>query len=136
MLARVLIANRGEVAIRVVRACVELGVRSIAVHGADDADCLHVAKADSAVALPGHGAAAYLDAGAIVAAARAAGCDAVHHGYGFLSESAELAERCAAAGMAFVGPSPEALRLFGDKTAARALAQRCGVPVAAGTGCP
>ncbi|HLN08323.1 MAG TPA: carboxyl transferase domain-containing protein [Xanthobacteraceae bacterium] len=136
MLARVLIANRGEVAIRVVRACVELGVRSIAVHGADDADCLHVAKADSAVALPGHGAAAYLDAGAIVAAARAAGCDAVHPGYGFLSESAELAERCAAAGMAFVGPSPEALRLFGDKTAARALAQRCGVPVAAGTAGP
>jgi len=136
MLARVLIANRGEVAIRVARACAELGVGSVAVHGADDADCLHVAKADAAVALPGLGAAAYLDGDAIVEAARAAGCDAVHPGYGFLSESAAFAASCAAAGLVFVGPSPEALKLFGDKAAARALAQRCGVPVAAGTAGP
>jgi acetyl/propionyl-CoA carboxylase alpha subunit len=136
MLARVLIANRGEVAIRVSRACAELGVGSVAVHSVDDADCLHVIKADAAVALPGRGVAAYLDAGAIVAAASNAGCDAVHPGYGFLSESAELAERCAAAGLTFVGASPQALKLFGDKAAARALAQRCGVPVAAGTAGP
>ncbi|MGA2129595.1 MAG: biotin carboxylase N-terminal domain-containing protein, partial [Xanthobacteraceae bacterium] len=136
MLARVLIANRGEVAIRIARACAELGVAAVAVYAADDADCLHVAKADAAVALPGRGAAAYLDAGAIAEAALTAGCDAVHPGYGFLSENAAFAESCAAAGLTFVGPSPQVLKLFGDKAAARVLAQRCGVPVAAGTAGP
>ncbi len=136
MFARVLIANRGEVAIRVARACAELGIESVAVHGADDADSLHVARADRAVALPGRGAGAYLDGDAIIRAALATGADAVHPGYGFLSENAAFAESCAAAGLTFVGPSPEALNLFGDKAASRALAERCGVPVAAGTAGP
>ena len=106
------------------------------MHGADDALSLHVAKADRAVALPGSGAAAYLDGDAVIRAALAAGCDAVHPGYGFLSENAAFAESCAAAGLIFVGPSPEALKLFGDKATSRALAERCGVPVAAGTAGP
>src|ERR1700674_3212206 len=136
MFARVLIANRGEVAIRVARACAELGVASVAVYSSDDAASLHVVKADQAVALPGGGAAAYLDAENIIAAAQQAGCDALHPGYGFLSENADFAESCAAAGLIFVGPSPAALRLFGDKAKARALAQQCGVPLAAGAAGP
>src|ERR1700674_835654 len=136
MFARVLIANRGEVAIRVARACAELGVASVAVYSSDDAASLHVVKADQAVALPGGGAAAYLDAENIIAAAQQAGCDALHPGYGFLSENADFAESCAAAGLIFVGPSPAALRLFGDKAKARALAQQCGVPLAAGSAGP
>ena len=94
---------------------------------------LHTRKADAAQALRGAGAAAFLDIDGIVAAARSAGCDALHPGYGFLSENAELARRCAAAGIVFVGPSPEALELFGDKAQARLLAERCGVPVLEGT---
>ncbi len=134
MIRSVLIANRGEVAIRVARACAALGVRSVAVFARDDAAGLHVRRADAAVALPGQGAAAYLDGTALVDAARAAGCDGLHPGYGFLSESAAFAAACAAAGLAFIGPAPETLALLGDKTAARALAVRCGVAVPAGSG--
>jgi acetyl/propionyl-CoA carboxylase alpha subunit len=134
MFSSVLIANRGEIAIRVARACAELGLRAVSVYPADDAASLHVVKADEAVMLPGSSAAAYLDGAAIIAAARAAGCQAVHPGYGFLSENAAFASACADAGLIFVGPPPEALSLFGDKARSRALAQSCGVPVAAGTG--
>jgi len=133
MVTRVLIANRGEVAIRIARACAELGLEAVAVHADDDRAALHVVKADRAVALPGRGVAAYLDAGALVAAARAAGCDAVHPGYGFLSENAAFARACIAAGLTFVGPAPEALELFGDKVRALALAASCDVPIAAGS---
>src|SRR5262245_4391772 len=105
-----------------------MGIATTAVYSSDDARSLHVRRADEALALAGAGPAAYLDADAIVQAARAAGCDAIHPGYGFLSERADFARRCRAAGLTFVGPGPETLDLFGDKVAARALAERCGVP--------
>ena len=131
---RVLIANRGEIAIRVARAAADLGIASVAVYAQDDAASLHVTAADEAVVLKGSGPKAYLDIDGLVAAARAAKCDAVHPGYGFLSENAAFARACAAAKIAFVGPSPEALELFGDKAKARALAAKAKVPVLAGTG--
>ena len=132
--SRLLIANRGEVAVRVARAAAEFGAASIAVHGADDAGSLHARMADEAAELPGRGAAAYLDSAAIVDAARATGADAVHPGYGFLAENAGFAEACAEAGLVFVGPEPETLRLFGDKARARDAARAAGLPVLAGTG--
>jgi len=132
----VLIANRGEIAIRIARACGELGQRSVAVYAEDDARSLHVRRADSAVALRGSGPAAYLDAAQLVAAAREAGCGAIHPGYGFLSESAAFAAQCEQAGLVFVGPTPSTLEAFGDKSKARALAARCGVPVLGGTNGP
>jgi acetyl/propionyl-CoA carboxylase alpha subunit/acetyl-CoA carboxylase carboxyltransferase component len=133
VIQRLLVANRGEIAVRILATAAVLDLRTVAVYPADDASCAHVAKADEAVMLPGTGAAAYLDAGAIVTAAQAARCDAVHPGYGFLSESPALAARCAEAGLIFVGPDAQALALFGDKTAARARAGELGVPVLAGT---
>jgi len=135
-ITRLLIANRGEIAIRIARAAAALGIRTVAIHAQDDALTLHVRKADESRALPGTGVPAYLDIDAVIAAARDAGCDAVHPGYGFLSENAAFAERCAQAGLVFVGPSPQTLALFGDKAAARGLAQRLGVPVMPGTGGP
>ena len=133
-LSRVLIANRGEIAIRIARAAAEAGIESVAIYATDDATSPHAAAADHAVALPGAGARAYLDIAAIVAAARAQGCDALHPGYGFLSENPALARACAEAGIIFVGPSPEHLETFGDKAAARALAAERGVPLIPGTG--
>jgi acetyl/propionyl-CoA carboxylase alpha subunit/acetyl-CoA carboxylase carboxyltransferase component len=132
--AHLFIANRGEIAIRIARAAAELGLASTAVYSRDDVAALHVKAADQAVALEGVGARAYLDIDALVAAAKDAGCDALHPGYGFLSESAAFARACAAAGIAFIGPSPEALDLFGDKTKARAFAKRHGAAVIDGTG--
>ena len=129
---KLLIANRGEIAIRIARAAAELDIPAVAIHSADDARSLHVRKADEAVALPGVGSRAYLDMDAILQAAADSGCDALHPGYGFLSENAQFARRCAHAGVAFVGPSPEALALFGDKTCARRLAADNDVPVVAG----
>ncbi len=134
MIKRLLVANRGEVAVRIMATASVLGVETVAVYPADDAACGHVGRADAAVELPGTGAAAYLDVDAIIAAAAGTGCDMLHPGYGFLSERPELAARCAAAGLRFAGPGPEALALFGDKAAARARAGELGVPVLAGTG--
>ncbi|HEX2941571.1 MAG TPA: biotin carboxylase N-terminal domain-containing protein, partial [Rhodopila sp.] len=131
-----LIANRGEIAIRIARAAANLGLRPVVVFSQDDALSLHVRKADAAEALPGSGPAAYLSVEAILAAAERTGCDAIHPGYGFLSENASFARRVADAGLTFVGPAPAHLALFGDKSAARTLAERCGVPVAAGTRAP
>jgi acetyl/propionyl-CoA carboxylase alpha subunit/acetyl-CoA carboxylase carboxyltransferase component len=133
VIKRLLVANRGEIAVRILATAAVLDVPTVAVYPADDASCAHVGQADEAVLLPGTGPAAYLDAGAIVAAAAAARCDAVHPGYGFLSESPVLAARCAEAGLVFVGPDARTLALFGDKTAARSLAREVGVPVLAGT---
>ncbi len=133
MIKRCLIANRGEIAIRIARSCADLGIESVAVHGVDDADGLHVTRADRAVALPGRGARAYLDANAVLDAARANECDAVHPGYGFLAENAGFAAAVEAAGLAWIGPTPAQLELFGDKIAARALALRCDVPVLEGS---
>ncbi|HXG17848.1 MAG TPA: carboxyl transferase domain-containing protein [Methylomirabilota bacterium] len=131
-----LVANRGEIAIRVMRAAAELGIRTIAIFSEDDAHSLHTRKADEARPLRGVGVTAYLDGEQIIAAAREAGCDAIHPGYGFLSENAAFARRCAEEGLTFVGPRPEILELFGDKGQARALANRCGVPVLPGTSGP
>ncbi|GGN50519.1 hypothetical protein GCM10011579_005350 [Streptomyces albiflavescens] len=124
--AAVLVANRGEIAVRVLRAASELGLRTVAVYA--DGDDPHARRADETVPLKD-----YLDAEAIVAAARNTGCAFLHPGYGFLSEDADFARRCAAAGITFVGPSPEVLDLFGDKARARALAVRLEVPVLPGT---
>jgi acetyl/propionyl-CoA carboxylase alpha subunit/acetyl-CoA carboxylase carboxyltransferase component len=128
-----LIANRGEIAIRIARSAAELGIRSHAIFSEDDADSDHIRKADEAHRLTGQGPAAYLDAAQIIGMARAAGCDAIHPGYGFLSENAGFARQCAEAGVRFVGPSPEVLELFGDKARARTLAVECNVPVLPGT---
>jgi acetyl/propionyl-CoA carboxylase alpha subunit/acetyl-CoA carboxylase carboxyltransferase component len=129
---RVLVANRGEIAIRVTRAATELGLQAIAIHSGDDAQALHVRRAAQAVALPGRGAGAYLDIEAVITAARLSGCQAVHPGYGFLSENAAFARRCAEEGLVFVGPDPATLDLFGDKAQARRFAAGCGVPTIAG----
>src|SRR6266566_1948500 len=134
MIKRLLVANRGEIAVRIMATASVLGIETVAVYPADDAACGHVGRADAAVELPGTGAAAYLDLDAIVGAATGTGCDMLHPGYGFLSERPELAARCAAAGLRFAGPGRDALALFGDKAAARARARELGVPVLAGTG--
>ncbi|WP_435634526.1 carboxyl transferase domain-containing protein [Pseudomonas solani] len=132
-ITRLLIANRGEIAIRIARAAAELGIPSVAVFAEDDAASLHLRKADQAVALKGRGATAYLDMQQLLDAALANGCDAVHPGYGFLSENAAFARLCEGAGVRFIGPAADALDTFGDKARARELAQRCGVPLAAGS---
>jgi acetyl/propionyl-CoA carboxylase alpha subunit len=131
-----LIANRGEIAIRIARAAAEMGIRSHALFSEDDAGSDHIHKADRAHALAGQGPAAYLDAAQIIAVARAAGCDAIHPGYGFLSENADFGRQCAQAGIRFVGPSPEVLEVFGDKAHARRLALECQVPILPGTDGP
>jgi acetyl/propionyl-CoA carboxylase alpha subunit/acetyl-CoA carboxylase carboxyltransferase component len=133
---KLLIANRGEIAIRIARAAADAGIATVAIFPADDALSLHVRVADEAFEVRGRGARAYLDIESVVKAAKAAGCDAVHPGYGFLSENADFAKACAAEGIAFVGPKVSALELFGDKVAARQLAKRCGVPIIAGTSGP
>jgi len=128
-------ANRSEIAIRIFRAANELGVRTVAVFAQEDRFCMHRFKADEAY-LVGQGrgpVAAYLDIDGIVAIAKASGVDAIHPGYGFLSENAAFAKACGDAGITFVGPRPELLEMMGDKTAARALAQRINVPVLPGT---
>jgi len=130
---KLLIANRGEIAIRIARAAADLGIRSVAIFSEDDAHALHVKLADEARALNGTGPAAYLDMAQVIAAAKNAGCDCVHPGYGFLSENAEFATRCAGAGLTFIGPSPAVLSVFGDKARARALADKFGVPILKGT---
>ena len=133
---KLLIANRGEIAVRIARTAAEMGIATVAVFSQDDAASLHIRKTDAAVGLTGSGPVAYLDIDQMVAVARDAGADAVHPGYGFLSENAAFARACAAAGLTFVGPTPETLELFGDKGRARTLAQQCGVPVLAGTDGP
>ena len=131
-ISSILIANRGEISIRIARAASDLGRRTVAVWSEDDADSLHRRMADAAHPLAGKGPSAYLDMDAVVQAALDSGCDAVHPGYGFLSERAEFAQRCAAAGLTFIGPSVEHLALFGDKARAREAALAAGVPVSRG----
>jgi acetyl/propionyl-CoA carboxylase alpha subunit/acetyl-CoA carboxylase carboxyltransferase component len=130
---KLLIANRGEIAIRITEAAAELGLTTVAIFSEDDAKSLHVVRTDEAHQLRGTGAAAYLDGEQIVAVAQQTGCDAIHPGYGFLSENAGFARQCAEAGIVFVGPRPELLELFGDKVRARQVAGQCGVSVLAGS---
>jgi acetyl/propionyl-CoA carboxylase alpha subunit/acetyl-CoA carboxylase carboxyltransferase component len=135
-LKSLLIANRGEIAIRVARAAAEMGIRTVTIHSDDDAQSLHTRKSDETRALGGVGVAPYLDTERIIAIARESGCDAIHPGYGFLSENAAFARRSQEEGIIFVGPRPETLDLFGDKSKARSIARRCDVPVPRGSDGP
>ncbi len=133
LIKKILIANRGEIAVRIVRACAEMGIRSVAVYAEADRHSLHVKKADEAYSLGPDTVAGYLNAHRLVNLAVATGCDALHPGYGFLSENAELAEICTRRGITFIGPSAEVIRRMGDKTAAREAMIGGGVPVVPGT---
>ncbi|MBB3994856.1 acetyl/propionyl-CoA carboxylase alpha subunit/acetyl-CoA carboxylase carboxyltransferase component [Sulfitobacter undariae] len=133
MIKKLLIANRGEIAIRVARTAAAMGIQTVAVHTADDATSLHTKHADELRKLPGAGVSGYLDGQAMIAIAQETGCDAVHPGYGFLSERADFAQACSDAGITFVGPTAETLRMQGDKVSARALAETAGVPVLRGS---
>ena len=135
MFSKILIANRGEIAMRVIRACRILGIRSVAIHSEADAGALHVRFADEAVCVgPAEAAKSYLNIPQIIAAAEITGADAIHPGYGFLSENAGFAEVCKKCRVAFIGPTPEAMRLWGDKVSSRAVAKRYGLPLLPGTG--
>ena len=129
MSATLLIANRGEIALRIIRTATELGIRTVSVYAEDDADSPHVHAADEAIGLPGAGPGAYLNQAELQAAAKKSGAELIHPGYGFLSENAEFARACAAAGYTFVGPDADALELVGNKSSARAAAIAAGVPV-------
>jgi acetyl-CoA carboxylase, biotin carboxylase subunit len=135
MFKKILIANRGEIALRILRACRELGVKTVAVHSEVDARALHVRFADEAVCIgPAPSAKSYLHIPAIISAAEITAADAIHPGYGFLSENAEFARICAKCKIAFIGPSPEAMRAWGDKVTARKNAARFGLPLLPGSG--
>lgn len=136
MSATLLIANRGEIALRIIRTATELGIRTVSVYAEDDADSPHVHAADEAIGLPGAGPAAYLNQAELLAAAKQSGAELIHPGYGFLSENAEFARACAAAGYTFVGPGAEVLELVGDKSSARAAAIAAGIPVLPATDGP
>ncbi len=134
LFSKLLIANRGEAAVRIIRACKEMGIATVAVYSTAARDCLHVALADQSVCIgEAEPSASYLDAGRIVSAALVTGAGAVHPGYGFLSESAAFAALCRKHGLAFVGPSERTVALMGDKSEARRFMRRAGVPVAPGT---
>ena len=133
MFDKVLIANRGEIAVRVMRTCRDMGISTVAVYSDADRNALHVRFADEAVRIgTGPATDSYLNIHAVVSAALSVGAQAIHPGYGFLSENANFADACAAAGIVFIGPSPHILRLLGDKSEAKKRAQQAGVPVVPG----
>ncbi|MSS19329.1 acetyl-CoA carboxylase biotin carboxylase subunit [Pseudoramibacter porci] len=134
MFRRVLIANRGEIAVRVIRACTEMGIESVAIYSTADKDSLHVQLATRSVCIgPPPAKDSYLNENAILQVAKSTRCEAIHPGYGFLSENADFADRCAEEGLVFIGPSGDAIRKMGDKAAARELMQKNGVPVVPGS---
>jgi len=135
MFKKVLVANRGEVALRVIRACREMGIASVSVHSVADAEALHVRFADESVCIgPAPSLLSYLNIPALISAAEITGADAVHPGYGFLSERAEFAEIAQKCGLVFIGPKPEAIRMMGDKVRAREAMQAAGLPILPGSG--
>ena len=137
MLKRVLIANRGEIALRVLRACRELDIETVAVYSEADAEALHVQLATQAVCIgPARAADSYLNQDALLTVAKATGCDGLHPGYGFLSENADFADACAQEGITFIGPSGDTIRKAGSKSAARELMKAAGVPVTPGSDGP
>mgnify|MGYP000356640139 FL=1 len=133
MIKKILVANRGEIAVRIVRACSELGIKSVAIYSDADRHALHVKKADESYNIGSDPVLGYLNAHNIVNLAVASGCDALHPGYGFLSENPELAQICARRGIKFIGPNSRVIRQMGDKTQARAAMMRAGVPVIPGS---
>ncbi|MFI5078272.1 MAG: biotin carboxylase N-terminal domain-containing protein, partial [Vicinamibacteria bacterium] len=135
MFKKVLIANRGEIALRVIRACKEMGIKTVAVHSTADTDSLHVRFADEKVCIgPPPARQSYLSVPAIISAAEVTRADAVHPGYGFLAENAYFAEVVKKCGLQWIGPRPEVMRLMGDKVSARAAMEAAGVPPLPGTG--
>ena len=134
MFKKILIANRGEIALRVIHACKEMGIKTVAVHSTADANSLHVRFADQSVCIgPPKSADSYLNVPSIISAAEITDTEAIHPGYGFLAENASFAEICNSTGMRFIGPSPESIKLMGDKAKARETAQKAGVPVLPGS---
>ncbi|HEX5870718.1 MAG TPA: biotin carboxylase N-terminal domain-containing protein, partial [Longimicrobium sp.] len=134
MVRKVLIANRGEIALRVIRACRELGLRTVAVYSEADRESLHVRFADEDVCIgPPSARESYLNIPRIIAAAEITGADAIHPGYGFLAENAEFSEICEASEITFIGPTPQQIRLMGDKATARRTMRDVGVPIVPGT---
>ena len=135
MFKKVLIANRGEIALRVIRACREMGIRTVAVHSTADADSLHVRFADEKICIgPPPARDSYLNIPVLISAAEISGADAVHPGYGFLSENSHFAEVVQRCGFSWLGPEPYTMRLMGDKVSARAAMTKVGVPILPGTG--
>ena len=133
MFKKILIANRGEVALRIIFACRELGIKTVAVYSEADENSLHVRFADEDVCIgPARSADSYLNVPAVISAAEITGADAIHPGYGFLSESAYLAEVCEACHIKFIGPDPQVIRLMGDKARARRVMKKAGVPILPG----
>jgi len=131
---KILIANRGEIALRIIRVCKEMGIKTVAVHSTADSDSLHVRFADESVCIgPPKSADSYLNVPSIISAAEITDTDAIHPGYGFLAENSSFAEICSSTGIRFIGPSPESIRLMGDKAKARETAQKAGVPVLPGS---
>ncbi|HEQ97834.1 MAG TPA: acetyl-CoA carboxylase biotin carboxylase subunit [candidate division Zixibacteria bacterium] len=134
MFKKILIANRGEIALRIIRACKEMGVKTVAVYSEADLDSLHVRFADEEVCIgPPPSNQSYLDVKRIISAAEVTNCDAIHPGYGFLAENADFAEICESCGLTFIGPSPESMRMMGDKATAKRLMREAGVPVVPGS---
>src|SRR5450759_5392749 len=137
MFGKILIANRGEVALRVIRSCKEMGITSVAVYSDADRDCLHARMADEAVCIgPPASRLSYLNMPNIISAALMSGAEAVHPGYGFLAENAQFARAIAASGLTFIGPSPDAIERMGDKNVARETMAAAGVPVVPGSDGP